>query len=444
MPAHTPKTTPARTHLTPERVRKAACPDGKKQHFIRDDAPRSLALRITSGGAKAFVYEFRVNGRNGRVTIGGADAWAVADARAEARRLQVLVDSGIDPRDEKAERERQAARQRLERERQAITLGDLWPEYLKANEGRWSESHRKDHYKAMQRPGERRKRSSKLTVAGPLYGLSGVRLVDFSADRLRRWLEKESAHRPATTARAFRLLRAFIHWTAETPEYSGLVDPVVLSARKVRRAVPSPKAKKDSLQREMLADWFKCVGRSGNPVVSAYLEALLLTGARREEMAGLRWRDVDFQWRSLTIRDKVEGERVIPLTPFLAYRLNALPRRNEWVFSSTTSEQGRIMDVYRAHNRILQEAGLPHVSIHGLRRSFGSLSEWVGCPVGIVAQIQGHKPSAIAEKHYRERPLDLLRVWHTQIEGWILEEAGVEQPERGEKVALVHDAPSTA
>ena len=39
--------------------------------------------------------------------------------------------------------------------------------------------------------------------------------------------------------------------------------------------------------------------RIRNPVISAYLQALLLTGARREEMAALRWADVDFQWRSM-------------------------------------------------------------------------------------------------------------------------------------------------
>jgi intergrase/recombinase len=49
----------------------------------------------------------------------------------------------------------------------------------------------------------------------------------------------------------------------------------------------------------------------------------------------------------------------------------------------------------------------------------------VECPIGIVAQIQGHKPSAIAEKHYRVRPIDLLRQWHTRIEAWILSEAGL-------------------
>jgi intergrase/recombinase len=46
-------------------------------------------------------------------------------------------------------------------------------------------------------------------------------------------------------------------------------------------------------------------------------------------------------------------------------------------------------------------------------------------PSGVVAQIQGHKPSATAEKHYRVRPLDLLRVHHERIEAWILEQAGI-------------------
>lgn len=47
----------------------------------------------------------------------------------------------------------------------------------------------------------------------------------------------------------------------------------------------------------------------------------------------------------------------------------------------------------------------------------------------------GHKPSATAEKHYRVRPIDLLQMWHTKYEGWILEQAGIEQP-KNEKPAL--------
>ncbi len=66
---------------------------------------------------------------------------------------------------------------------------------------------------------------------------------------------------------------------------------------------------------------------------------------------------------------------------------------------------------------------------HGLRRSFGTLAEWVECPTGISAQIMGHKPSAITEKHYRRRPLDLLRLWHVRIEAFMPEQADIPQPE---------------
>ena len=64
--------------------------------------------------------------------------------------------------------------------------------------------------------------------------------------------------------------------------------------------------------------------------------------------------------------------------------------------------------------------------MHDLRRSFGPLAEWTETLAGVVAQIMGDKPSAIAVKHYRRRPIDLLRMWHVKIEGWILEQAQID------------------
>jgi intergrase/recombinase len=61
------------------------------------------------------------------------------------------------------------------------------------------------------------------------------------------------------------------------------------------------------------------------------------------------------------------------------------------------------------------------------------LAEWGDMPLGVVAQIMGHRPSATAEKHYRVRPLDLLRKWHAELEAWILEQAGIEQPHQAEQ-----------
>ena len=114
------------------------------------------------------------------------------------------------------------------------------------------------------------------------------------------------------------------------------------------------------MQREQLPVWFGAVRRIGNPVVSAYLQAALLTGARREELALLTWENLDFQWKAINIRDKVDGERIIPLTPYVASLLAPLPRRtmmvdgkqvaNPWVFSSPAAESGRLQEPRIGHN----------------------------------------------------------------------------------------------
>jgi integrase len=254
-----------------------------------------------------------------------------------------------------------------------------------------------------------------------------MRLADLDARTIAAWLDKEAKQAPTTAAQAFRALRAFLTWCAKHETYSAAVQAGACQSDDVKNRVPSSKIKKDdSLRRAQIKPWFEAVQKIGNPVISAYLQGLLLTGARRNELAALRWQDVGFQWKSLTIRDKVEGERTIPLTPYLEHLISALPRRNEFVFSSPTAKSGRIEEPRIRHVKALAAAALPPLSLHGLRRSFGTLSEWVEVPAGIVAQIMGHKPSAIAEKHYIQRELDLLHMWHVKIEAWILNEAGIE------------------
>jgi integrase len=289
--------------------------------------------------------------------------------------------------------------------------------------------------------GKRWKRGKRTTNAGPLAPLMFQPLRDLDSERLKSWLREEVAERPAQARLAFGVLRTFITWCADVPAYRGIVDPASFDTRAVRELLPKKRAKKDCLQREQLKPWFAAVRALNNPVASAYLQTLLLTGARREEIAGLKWVDVDFRWQALTIGDKVEGERVIPLTPYVATLLRGLQQHYvrplhlppdekwepaPWVFASPAARSGRLQEPRIPHNRALRVAGIDGLTLHGLRRSFKTLSEWVEVPVGIVAQIMGHAPSATAEKHYTVRPLDLLRLWHSRIEAWMLNEAEIE------------------
>ncbi len=104
-----------RERLTPERIRRLTLPEGAGQSFLWDtDAPR-LAVRVTAG-AKSFIFESKLNRQTIRVTIGDVRAWTLAAARDEARRLQTMIDQGIDPRQEKRDRIAEAEAKRAEDE----------------------------------------------------------------------------------------------------------------------------------------------------------------------------------------------------------------------------------------------------------------------------------------------------------------------------------------
>lgn len=458
-----------RIHLTVERIRKLTPPNGKQAVYVFDDDPKHLSVRLTPAGAKSFVYSGKLNGTPLRVTIGSASDWILEDARAEARRLQTLVDAGRDPRQVKAEitAADEAARAaafaaktaaELEAQRQQLTLGQAWKVYCEARRPKWGERNYRDHEKLML---AERTKGDRTLEAGVLASLAPMPLSEITAAKVASWLDVEALKRPTQASLGYRLLRAFLNWAADRPEYAGIAARDACTRKVSKEHLPKSKAKDDALQREQLRIWFDAVRRISNRTISAYLQILLLVGCRREELATLKWENVDFQWNSLTIRDKVEGERTIPMTPFVRSLLLELKTRNEtkpaatrilrgkripndlekwkpspWVFVAArrnrTGEFDRMTEPGIAHRKALAAVGLPPVSLHGLRRSFGSLSEWVEVPVGIVAQIQGHKPSATAEKHYRVRPLDLLRMWHSRIEVWILEQAGIKQATNAE------------
>lgn len=423
----------SRVKLTTGRIRDFTAEIG--QSFLWDSEAPGLAVRATAG-AKAFIYQAKLNGKAIRVTIGDVRAWGIDDARTEARRLQTLIDQGIDPREHKRERIAAEEAKREEARRLDVTVADAWVAYIEARKHRWSPRHLLDHENVAAEGGRARKRGGGTTEPGPLAALMALKLQELDEVAVTTWMKKEADKRPTYAALAYRLLRAFVRWCSVTPRYRDATNLGAVGAGIAKDHVPRVKAKEgDVLQREQLTPWFQAVRELGNPVQSAYLQTLLLTGARREEVAVIKWADIDFKWHSITIHDKVEGERIIPLTPYVATLLAGLPRRQDkrgkpvpWVFSSPMAASGHITEPRIAHTKALVAADLPHVSLHGLRRSFGTLAEWVEAPTGVVAQIMGHKPSAIAEKHYRRRPLDLLRMWHTRIEAWILEQGGIEQP----------------
>ena len=412
--------------LTEGIISRLICPPDKKQAFLRDSKAPGLRVRVTAAGAKAFVFETKLKTRrNIRRTIGDTRSWSIKEARKEANRLRVIVDRGEDP-DEIARLAVEAqAKSEAEEAANTVTVDEAWQRYMEERKSKWGALNYRDHARMVQKGGvPRRRMQGVVTKSGPLVPLLALRLSDLDSEKILKWANKEAETRPARVRLALRMLKTFLRWASEDDELKERADPTAASGAKVREVAGKSKVRKDYLQREQLKTWFSYVGNVPNPVISAYLQILLLTGARREELATLKWADINYRWKGMTIKDKVEGTREIPLTPYVTHLLHGLPRRNDWVFSSPLSKSGRLREPSIAHRKACQAAGL-EVSLHGLRRSFKSLTEWQEVPVGVVAQIMGHKPSATAEKNYTIRPLDLLLIYHEKIEEWILKQASV-------------------
>ncbi len=415
----------AKIAFTAGRVSGFKCPPDKKQAFLWDVTAPGLGLRATPAGKPAYVFQSVYQGKDLRITIGSPAAWSIPDAQAKARELQRLIDEGKDPRDLKRKALAAHAEKQAAAAADAVTVGEAWQRYLEQRRPFWGELNYRDHVKMAQAGGEQRKRLPDVkTIPGPLAELMPLRLAELTAPAIEAWAAREAKDRPARVRLALRLLKAFMRWAASEPDLKGKADPAAASAKKAREVAGKAKPKNDYIQREQLPVWFEYVRQIQNPVIAAYLQCLLLTGARREELAELKWEDVNFQWRGMELKDKIEGRRAVPLTPYVSHLLAALPRRNEWVFSSPGSASGRLTEPSIAHRQACAAAGL-ELTLHGLRRSFASLCEWLDIPGGISAQIQGHAPQGVREQNYIRRPLDLLRVHHERIEAWILDQAWI-------------------
>lgn len=413
--------------LTASVIERFQLPPGSTQAFLRDALVPGLKVRVTKTGFKAFIFERKVGQKTTRRAIGSVLVLTIDEAREKAREARLSMDAGTDILGEhKAQARRELS---APAPKTCPVVSEIWTRYIADRKAHWGERHLKDHETLMGAGGKESSRGTGgkgITVPGVLFSLASYKLDTLTPKIVEAWAKKEAATRATQARLGRRLLRAFLNWCKEQEDLEPFL-PVgdVVGTKRVKDALGKARAKRDSLMREQLKSWFGEVRALDNRTQSVYLQTLLITGARPNEILDMKWADIDWRWGKLTIRDKVEHSRNIPLTEYLGTQIKSLSRAGEYVFTSTRLPGQKMSSPAKAHRNCCRAARITPVSLQGLRRSFKSLTEWLEIPTGVVAQIQGHKPSATAEKHYTVRPLDLLRVHHQRIESWILEQAAI-------------------
>lgn len=307
----------------------------------------------------------------------------------------------------------------------------MWAVYLEDRKPHWGERHYLDHIQKIAPGGVPKTRGTRgrgVTVAGPLNHFADMALSKIDAAVVEEWSKREGAIRRTSARLAWRQLKVFFQWCSEHKTYAVLIpDLNPGKTKRSREHLGQVKTKRDNIASAQLPVWFSTVQKIGNLTVSAYLQTLLLTGARPGEVLTMKWGDINWRWGSIVMRDKVEGDRTIPLTPYVEHLLAALPRRdgNEHVFSSAVETAEIIASPNAIHHEVCEAAGIDPVTLHGLRRTFASLTAQMDIAGGVSMQIQGHKPVSAREKSYIVWPLDFLKKSHRKIEAIILKQAGI-------------------
>jgi integrase len=136
------------------------------------------------------------------------------------------------------------------------------------------------------------------------------------------------------------------------------------------------------------------------PIVSL----ALLTGMRFGEIVNLRWEDIDYIGKTITLEKTKNGERrILPLTPVVE-KVFALSRQTDiaagLVFkpSSPTNRSG-LVDIRNAFMKVLKQAEIPDFRFHDLRHAAASYLAMNGATQGELMSILGHKTPTMTRRY---------------------------------------------
>jgi integrase len=356
--------------LSEEIIKALPLPEGgNKVHYFAGatlqgvPVPRGFGVRVTAGGAKAFVLNYRIRGREHRYTIGSCDAWSALKAVREARELRQRIDRGENPLD---------ARQP---EVAGKTVADVLTAY-----GEKCGSKKLRGWSAVKSAFDR--------LVLPAIGK--VAIHDLTRRHVADMLDKAvETSGPAMADRTRAYLRAALAWHEARDESFNLSRCIVRSGR-----CAAANARSRVLSDDEIRALWPVLGEQGT--FGALVKALLLTAQRRTEVAGMSLSEIgeDGIWLIPVERYKTGRPHAVPLSKAALELIQAQREVNGFVFPS--SAKVGLTSFARGKAAIDKAISLPHWTLHDLRRTARTLMARAGVRPDISERVLGHVIAGVA------------------------------------------------
>lgn len=286
--------------LTERKIERLTVEAGKRDRLVFDDEQRGLAVRVTAGGGKRYLCQYRLHGQNWRVPLGACSAISLAMAREAAAAVMGDVAKGRNPTDE---RKAAAIAERTRRARDKLTLRALIADWEREHLAERRKSYAAEAVRALHRafPDHLDQPAEALDRAAVVSALDAIK---------RRWKAKGGKRKGSAMAgRTAAYGRASFAWAIKR----GTLRENPFAALPVAKSI---EARDRVLSDGELAEVWRAEGESAEPY-GTIVRMLILTGQRRSEVAGMTWAELSEDLASWTIpgaRTKNGAPHIVPLS----------------------------------------------------------------------------------------------------------------------------------
>lgn len=375
--------------------------------------------------------------KNVSVMIGRHGVIQPEQARVEAKKILALLAQGINPNEEKKQKQQDQRKQEqtieLEKKIGKITLSQLLQDYLSARDLR--ERPRQDYQRLTHR-------CLHDWISRPVTAITRDMVQE-------KYLELAAEH-PAQANYTMRILRAlFTYAIAVYQDVYGkpllTVNPVDrLKHARLWKRVPR---RQTVIRPHQLKSWFEAVRKLKRLDARDILLIEIFTGLRHSEACGLTWRNIDFRAKTITVEDtKNHTDLMLPMSTFLETILEERHERlgkkklskDAYVFPSD-GKKGYVDDIRDSIALVVEELGIKFTE-HDLRRTFETTAESLDISYYTLKRLLNHKTGGDPTAGYIVTSAERLREAAQKVAAYLAKHMGLPEP-ASTKTAITSKAP---